>query len=243
MTHTSPIRVLLVDDHDLVRAGFRTIMSVHPRIEVVGEAANGIEAVEKARSLAPDVICLDVQMPHMDGIEATRLITTDPGINSAVLILTTFNREDYLFDALRAGASGFLLKNSSPEQLVDAVVAIASGDALLSPQVTRSVIAHCARASGSPSRGTPTATGTPIINTPSPPMVAPSNPLSLLTDREHEVLHLLAQGLSNQEIATRLFVSEATVKTHVSNVLRKLSLRDRIQAVIFAYENGVAVGT
>ncbi len=251
--NATSIRVLLVDDQELVRAGFRTILSTHPRIEVVGEAGTGIEAVERARELAPDVICLDVQMPDMDGIEATRIIAADPSVRSAILILTTFNREDYLFNALAAGASGFLLKNSSPEQLLDAVVAVAGGDALLSPQVTRSVIERFTGKQESvqsqENREMRVDPGVPVIPgflgvtvAPDEPndQSDPDAPESILTERELDILRHLARGLSNAEIAESLFVSEATVKTHVSNVLRKLSLRDRIQAVIYAYENGVA---
>ncbi|MFC4222336.1 response regulator [Lysinibacter cavernae] len=260
MTEPS-IRVLLVDDQELVRAGFRTIMSIDARIDVVGEAGTGVEAVAAARELNPDVICLDVQMPDMDGIEATRIITADPSVTSAVLILTTFNRDDYLFSALAAGASGFMLKNSSPEQLIAAIVSVASGDALLSPQVTRSVIERFAQTEagaatdGGDSDGGGLA-GTVLAGTvhagtvlageavaqPEPTSAIPEPddaPHLQLTERELEVLKLVAQGLSNLEIAGELFVSEATIKTHVSNLLRKLSLRDRIQAVIYAYEYGV----
>ena len=209
-------RVLLVDDQELVRGGFRIILSSEPGIDVVGEASNGQDAVRLARQLAPDVICMDVQMPGMDGLEATRLIVADRDIRSSVLVLTTFDRDDYLFAALAAGASGFLLKSASPEDLVEAVQVLARGDALLSPTVTRRVIAHVA----------PTVGRVEIPD---------------LTQRETEVLTLVAQGNSNAEIASALFVGEATVKTHVSNVLLKLGVRDRIHAVVFAYENGFAV--
>ncbi|MFU8946652.1 response regulator [Mycetocola zhadangensis] len=219
-------RVLLADDHEMVRAGFRIILGSQPDIEVVGEAATGTEALARAAELRPDVICMDVQMPDMDGLEATRRITADGANTSAVLILTTFDRDDYLFEALSAGASGFLLKNSTPEQLIDAVRVIASGDALLSPAVTRRVIEKF---------GQPTDTTAPAA-----PVARPVA-LDTLTEREAEVLALVAQGLSNAEIAQRLFVGEATVKSHVSKVLQKLGLRDRIQAVVYAYEHGVAV--
>jgi DNA-binding NarL/FixJ family response regulator len=209
-------RVLLVDDQELVRGGFRIILSSEPGVEVVGEAANGQDAVRLARELAPDVICMDVQMPGMDGLEATRLIVADREIRSSVLVLTTFDRDDYLFAALAAGASGFLLKSASPEDLVEAVQVLARGDALLSPTVTRRVIAQVSRAVSR-------------VEIPE------------LTNRETEVLTLVAQGRSNAEIASALFVGEATVKTHVSNVLLKLGVRDRIHAVVFAYENGFAV--
>jgi DNA-binding NarL/FixJ family response regulator len=208
------IRVLLVDDQELVRVGFRIILQSEPGIEVVGEASDGAEAVELARQLRPHVICMDVQMPGTDGIEATRLITADPAIEAGVLMLTTFQREDYLFDALQAGASGFLLKTARAEQLVEAVQVLARGDALLSPDVTRSVIQQFSR---------------PVVQ------AAPVG----LTEREAEVLALVSRGLSNAEIAAELFLGEATVKTHVSKILIKLGVRDRVQAVVFAYDNGL----
>ena len=221
------IRVVVVDDQSLVRAGFRTILDSEDGIEVVGEAADGAEAVAAVAELSPDVVCMDVQMPGMDGLEATRRITTDATSAAAVLVLTTFNREDYLFAALDAGASGFLLKNSSPEQLIEAVQVVARGDALLSPDVTRRVIEAVA--------GRTASTETPRAAAP-----GSCNPvLWTLTDREREVLELLAEGLSNAEIAVRMWVGEATVKTHVSKVLMKLGLRDRVHAVVYAYENGV----
>ena len=214
-------RVLLVDDQELVRTGLRIILQSEPGLEVVGEASTGAAAVELARQLQPDVICMDVQMPDMDGIEATRMLVADETVTAGILILTTFNRDDYLFDALQAGASGFLLKSASPEQLVEAVQVVARGDALLSPDVTRSVIQQFAR---------PQAT----VTDPKPLPVA-------LTDRELDVLRLISRGFSNAEIATQLFVGEATVKTHVSNLFAKLGVRDRVQAVVFAYENGFSV--
>ncbi|WIB60458.1 response regulator transcription factor [Curtobacterium sp. MCLR17_007] len=212
------VRVVLADDQDLVRAGFRIILESEPGIVVVAEAADGAAAVRAVEQHRPDVVCLDVQMPTVDGIEAARRITAlrEP---PAVLILTTFDNDDTLFDALDAGASGFLLKNATPEQLVDAVLTVAAGDALLAPDVTRRVI----------SRAT---TGTV-------PVIAPHAAVPGLTERETEVLRLLGRGCSNAEIATQLFVGEATVKTHVSNVLQKLQLRDRVQAVVWAYEHGV----
>ncbi len=219
-------RVLLADDHEMVRAGFRIILGAQPDIEIVGEAASGAQAVEQAAALAPDVVCMDVQMPGMDGLEATRLIVADPSVRSAVLILTTFDRDDYLFEALRAGASGFLLKNSTPEQLVDAVRVVAAGDALLAPAVTRRVIERFGHE--------------PPEVTQSGSIVVPAA-VQELTEREFEVLGLVAQGLSNAEIASQLYVGEATVKSHVSKVLQKLALRDRIQAVVYAYENGITV--
>ncbi|MCW4385583.1 response regulator transcription factor [Salinibacterium sp. SYSU T00001] len=216
-------RVLLVDDQDLVRAGFRTILQSEPGIEVVGEAASGADAIDRARELQPDVICMDVQMPGMDGLEATRMLVADASVAAGVLILTTFDRDDYLFEALQAGASGFLLKNARAEELIDAVQIVARGDALLSPSVTRRVIARFA--------GDEPAAPAAITN---------SAAVRDLTERELEVLGLIAAGLSNSEIAAKLYVGEATVKTHVSKVLMKLGLRDRIQAVIFAYEHGLA---
>lgn len=221
------IRVLLADDQALLRAALATILDAAADLTVVGQASTGREVVQLAHELRPDVVCMDVQMPELDGIEATRLIRSDPELDCAVLVLTTFNREDYLVQALTAGASGFLLKNSRPEQLADAVRAVAAGDALLSPEVTRSVIS---RAMGSPSAG--------AITGPEP--CPGSAMVEQLTDRETEVLRLVARGLSNDEIAAELVLGRATVKTHVSNVLTKLGLRDRVQAVVFAYRNGLA---
>lgn len=211
-------RVLLVDDQALVRTGFRVILSAQPGIEVVGEASDGLEGVALASSLSPDVVCMDVQMPGIDGLEATRRITADADA-PAVLVLTTFDRDDYLFQALEAGASGFLLKTSSPEQLVEAVRVLASGDALLSPAVTRRVIERFAAVPAA----TPTATDPDVDG---------------LTEREADVFRLLADGLSNAEIAEQLYVGEATVKTHVSNILLKLGVRDRVQAVVRAHRSG-----
>ncbi|MDN5585438.1 response regulator [Brevibacterium aurantiacum] len=212
------IRVLLVDDQSMVRTGFRTILESEDGITVVGEAENGQIAIDRALELSPDVICMDVQMPVMDGLESTAEIVRR-GAAGAVLMLTTFDRDDFLFQALAAGASGFLLKTAEAEQLIDAVTALAGGDGLLSPEVTRRVIERSVRSPGT--------------TTSAPPE------LKLLTDRELEVLHLVATGLSNAEIAGKLFVGEATVKTHVSNLLTKLDIRDRIHVVIFAYENGL----
>jgi len=225
--------VVIVDDQELVRAGFRIILQSEPGIEVLGEAANGADAVTLAAALNPDVICMDVQMPGLDGLEATRQIVADAAIMSSVLILTTFDRDDYLFEALAAGASGFLLKSASPEDLVAAVQVLARGDALLSPDVTRRVIERFAGGGSAPAA--------PASPTPEPSVGRKTGPTAALTERETDVLSLLARGLSNSEIATELYVGEATVKTHVSNVLAKLGVRDRIQAVVFAYENGVAV--
>jgi DNA-binding NarL/FixJ family response regulator len=223
---TDAVRVLLADDQALLRAALATILDAAPDLTVVGQASTGREAVALARELRPDVICMDVQMPELDGIEATRQIRSDPSLSSAVLVLTTFNRDEYLVEALTAGASGFLLKNSRPEQLADAVRAVAAGDALLSPEVTRAVIS---RAMGS-------SAAAPLSDEPAPADAA----VEQLTERETEVLRLVARGLSNDEIAAELVLGRATVKTHVSNVLTKLGLRDRVQAVVFAYRNGLA---
>lgn len=224
---TDSIRVLLVDDHEMVRFGFRTIIGAQDDMEVVGEAGTGREAIDQTARLDPHVICMDVQMPDMDGLEATRKIVADTSTGAAVLILTTFDRDDYLFEALHAGASGFLLKNSGPENLLDAIRVLASGDALLSPVVTKRVLERFAGSGAMP-------TGSPVT-TPQ------TGALDELTARELEVLELVAEGLSNAEIAARLFLGEATVKTHVSKILQKLQLRDRIQAVVYAYEHGVAI--
>ncbi|HET8601981.1 MAG TPA: response regulator transcription factor [Segeticoccus sp.] len=217
-----PLRVVVVDDQQLVRSGFALMLSVEDDIEVVGEAADGRQAVEAVERLRPDVALMDVQMPVLDGIEATREIV---GRDLAkVIILTTFDRDDYVFDGLQAGASGFLLKNAGPERLVEAVRAVGLGHALLAPEVTRRVIAQM--------------TQTPAP-TPPPRSTERARELARLTPREREVLTLLARGLSNAEIARELFLGEATVKTHVSNCLTKLGLRDRVRAVVFAYEAGL----
>lgn len=209
-----PIRVLLVDDQQLVRTGFRMILSVADDIEVTGEATNGSQAIEQVAALRPDVVLMDVQMPVMDGIEATRRLAEQ----TRVVILTTFDQDDYLFDALAAGAAGFLLKNSGPEMLLEAVRSVAQGHALLSPEVTTRVIAQMNRHRAAPGR---------------PDAIAEVD----LTERETEVLVAMARGLSNAEIARELFVGEATVKTHVSNLLAKLGVRDRVQAVAWAYRH------
>ena len=214
-----PIRVLLADDQDLVRAGFRMILAAQGDVDVVGEARDGEEAVSLARRERPDVVLMDVQMPRLDGLAATRRIVADA--TARVVMVTTFDRDDYLFESLRAGASGFLLKNSSPEDLVAAVRTVARGNALLAPEVTRRVVEAAAGR----------------FRPPSAPQH--SERLEGLTDRERDVLHLVGRGLSNTEIARELHVGEATVKTHVSRVLLKLDLRDRVQAVVFAYEAGL----
>jgi DNA-binding NarL/FixJ family response regulator len=214
-----PVRVLLADDQDLVRGGFRMILTAQPDLDVVGEARDGEEAVALAASTHPDVVLMDVQMPRLDGLAATRRIVGSG--DARVVMVTTFDRDDYLFESLRAGASGFLLKNAAPEDLVEAVRTVARGNALLAPEVTRRVLEAAAgrlRPASSPEW---------------------DRRLAELTDREREVLQLLARGLSNAEIARRLVVGEATVKTHVSRVLLKLDLRDRVQAVVLAYEAGI----
>jgi DNA-binding NarL/FixJ family response regulator len=213
------IRVVLVDDQQLVRSGFRLILEAEDDVTVVGEASDGAEALDVVARATPDVVLMDVQMPVLDGLAATRELARRPD-GPAVLMLTTFDRDDYVFEALRAGAAGFLLKNAPPEQLVDAVRVVAAGEGLLAPTVTRRVIAEFARQV--PASSADHAEG-----------------LARLTDREREVLVLVAGGLSNGEIAARLFLGEATVKTHVSNVLLKLALRDRVQAVVLAYESGL----
>ena len=208
------LRVLIVDDQELVRAGFRMILEAQDDIEVVAEASDGVQAIAEAERSDPDVILMDIRMPNMDGVEATRRL---PG--RKVLILTTFDLDEYVVEALRAGASGFLLKDAPPAELVRAVRVLAEGDALLSPSVTRRILDKMI----------------PRLTAPGPPPEA----LQDLTEREREVLTLVAHGLSNGEIAAKLVVSEATVKSHVSHILEKLELRDRVQAVVFAYETGL----
>jgi DNA-binding NarL/FixJ family response regulator len=211
------VRVLLVDDDDLMRAGLRAVLKSDPTVEVVGEAATGRSAVAAARTRHPDVVLMDVRMPDLDGIAATReVLAASPEVR--VLILTTFEQDDYIFGALSAGASGFLLKRTSPEELLAAIHAVAAGDSLLSPSVTRVVVERMAR---------------------QPLPQGDDTRLADLTPREREVLELIARGLSNAEIGTALVIEESTVKTHVKRILMKLGLRDRIQAVIFAYETGV----
>ncbi|HET9898695.1 MAG TPA: response regulator transcription factor [Streptosporangiaceae bacterium] len=247
---TAPVRILVADDQQVVRAGFAALLATQPDFAVVGTAADGAEAVRLSRELHPDVVLMDVRMPGMDGIEATRQLSagqSSTGQPSAghlsagqpsaghlsaghlsagprVLILTTFDLDDYVFDALRAGASGFLLKDVTAERLFDAVRVVAAGDALLAPAVTRRLIGEFARLARSPASAAPA-----------------RHHLETLTARETEVLVLVAEGLSNQQIAARIVVTEETVKTHVSRVLRKLGLRDRTQAVIAAYESGLIV--
>ncbi|MBO9041428.1 response regulator [Curtobacterium flaccumfaciens] len=237
---TTDLTIVLVDDQELVRAGFRVILESEPGFRVVGEAADGAGAVEAVQQLRPDVVCLDVQMPGVDGLEAARRIAALPD-PPAVLILTTFDSDDALFQALEAGASGFLLKNASPERLIDAVRTVAAGDALLAPDVTRRVISRAtASAAAQPSATTTATTATTDTTTTTTTTGDDALAAAGLTERETEVLRLLARGLSNAEIAAELYVGDATVKTHVSNVLQKLALRDRIQAVVWAFEHGVA---
>jgi DNA-binding NarL/FixJ family response regulator len=212
------ISVLLADDQAMVRTGFRMILESEPGITVVGEAANGEQAEDSARRLTPDVVLMDIQMAGTDGIEATRRIAADPELHSRVVIVTTFERDEYVFEALQAGASGFLLKNAPPEDLLHAVRVVADGEALLAPSVTRRIIEQFAHPRANPELGAR---------------------LESLTHRELEVLRLLAGGKSNAELAAELFVSEGTVKTHVSSLLSKLGLRDRVQAVVLAYESGL----
>jgi DNA-binding NarL/FixJ family response regulator len=211
-------RVLIADDDDLMRAGLVELLSGDPSIEIIGEASTGRQAVERARRLDPDVVLMDVRMPDLDGIEATRELTRATP-DTRVLILTTFEQDDYVFGALRAGASGFLVKRTRPEELIAAVHTIAAGDSLLSPSVTGLVIDRMAQQ--------PT------------PDLADQDRLGELTPREREVLELIARGLSNREIATALVVEESTIRTHTKRILMKLGLRDRVQIVIFAYETGV----
>jgi len=210
------IRVLVADDQSMVRAGFRLLLSGEDGIEVVAEAENGLEAVDKAARFQPSVVLMDIRMPELDGLEATRrILAADPGVR--ILILTTFDLGEYIYEALRAGASGFVLKDDPPEQLIAAIRTVAAGDALLSPAVTRRVIQQFTRI----------------------PRAAQPSGLEQLTGRERDVLRLVAQGLSNAEIGEQLYIGETTVKTHVTHVLQKLNLRDRVQAVVLAYQAGL----
>jgi DNA-binding NarL/FixJ family response regulator len=213
------LKVLIVDDQALVRTGFRMILEAEADLEVVGEAGDGAEAIAEARRLEPDVVLMDVRMPELDGIEATRRLLANGDGRTKVVMLTTFDMDEYVYDALRAGASGFLLKDVPPEQLIDGIRAVAHGDALLAPSITRRLIEE-------------------FVRRPPPGSSSPPE-LESLTERELEVLRLIAKGLSNEEIAKQLFVSMATVKTHITHILTKLQLRDRVQAVVLAYESGL----
>ncbi|UZJ32742.1 response regulator [Streptomyces endophytica] len=214
------IRVLIADDQVMVRQGFTVLLNAEPGIEVVGQAVDGLDALDKIAELAPDVVLMDVRMPRLDGIEATRRITTPAGATVKVLVLTTFDLDEYVYEALRAGASGFLLKDASAAELAYAVRVVASGDALLAPNITKRLITEFSR----------------VTRTTRAPLKARAGDL---TERETEVLSLIAQGLSNGEIAERLVVAEQTVKSHVGRILTKLGLRDRTQAAVFAYETGL----
>ena len=210
------IRVLVADDQSMVRAGFRMLLSGEPDIEVVAEASNGLEAVEKAARFHPTVVLMDIRMPELDGLEATRRILAADD-TARILILTTFDLDEYVYEALRAGASGFVLKDEPPEQLLDAIRIVARGDALLSPAVTKRVIRQFTRV----------------------PRPTPTSRLDELTERELEVFRLIARGLSNAEIGRELYISDTTVKTHITHILQKLSLRDRVQAIVLAYQTGL----
>ncbi|WP_412538208.1 response regulator transcription factor [Longispora sp. K20-0274] len=216
----TPIRVLIADDQMMVRQGFTVLLNAEPGIEVVGQAVNGLDAVAQVAELAPDVVLMDIRMPELSGIEATRRITGPADATVKVLVLTTFDLDEYVYEALRAGASGFLLKDASAAELAQAVRVVAAGDALLAPNITKRLIAEFSRIAGGP-------------------RVPSRDRVGDLTERETEVLSLIAQGLSNAEIAGSLVVAEQTVKTHVSRILVKLGLRDRTQAAVFAYETGL----
>ena len=223
------LRVVVADDQALVRAGFCGIVAATPGLAVVGEAGTGADAVEVTRRNRPDVVLMDVRMPDTDGIEATRQITGSPGLAARVLILTTFDLDEYVYSALHAGASGFLLKSTEPAELVNAIRVVAAGDALLAPSVTRRLVEEFTRRPvPRPARPEPPATGAPAVS------------LDAITGREREVLALIATGLSNSEIAARLCISEATAKTHVGHLLTKLGARDRVHLVIIAYQSGMA---
>jgi DNA-binding NarL/FixJ family response regulator len=215
------VRIVIADDHDVVRSGFASLLDTQQEFTVIGTAPDGVQAVRISRELQPDVVLMDIRMPRMDGIEATRRLTSRGSSAPRVLVLTTFDLDEYVYEALRAGASGFLLKDVTAERLFEAVRVIAAGDALIAPAITRRLISQFAQQSAAPRPATPR--------------------LEELTPRETQVLRLIAEGLSNSEIAGRLVVTEETVKTHVSRVLNKLGLRDRTQAVIVAYETGLVV--
>jgi DNA-binding NarL/FixJ family response regulator len=235
------IRVLLADDQALIRAGFRVLLEAADDIEVVGDAVNGEQAIELAAAKRPDVILMDIRMPGTDGLAATRKIAADEGLQGTkIIILTTFETDEYVYQALRAGASGFLVKDAEPEELIRAVRVVHRGEALLSPSVTRRLIASLASRAPAAPAGTAgsagTAGGRDFAN-----RALPGSDLARLTEREREVLALVAQGLSNEEIAARLFLSPLTTKTHVSRIMTKLGARDRAQLVVIAYESGLVV--
>ena len=253
MLDKGPVRVLLVDDQPLLRMGFRLILEGEDDLCIVGEASNGAEAVRHVRELAPDVVLMDVRMPVLDGIEATRAIAAS-GSDAKIIILTTFDLDEYAFAALRAGASAFLLKDVAPAELISAVRVVASGDAVVAPRVTQRLLETYVRGAGAggadPAGGTDPAGGDGGrrggVDDGGQPAGSPARPgrdplLEDLTPRENEMLGALAEGLSNAEIAHRYFLSEATVKTHVRRILTKLHLRDRVQAVVYAYETGLVV--
>ncbi|MDQ0986952.1 response regulator transcription factor [Streptomyces sp. V2I9] len=217
---TPPIRAVIADDQMMVRQGFSVLLNAEPDIEVVGQAVNGLDAIDKVAELAPDVVLMDIRMPELGGIEATRRITSPEGSTVKVLVLTTFDLDEYVYEALRAGASGFLLKDASADELAHAVRVVAAGDALLSPNITKRLIVEFSRTAGAPR----------------PPV---KERIGDLTERETEVLTLIAGGLSNAEIAREIIVAEQTVKTHVGRILVKLGVRDRTQAAVFAYESGL----
>ncbi|MFE9235691.1 response regulator [Streptomyces sp. NPDC007007] len=217
---TPPIRAVIADDQMMVRQGFTVLLDAEPDIEVVGQAVHGLDAIDKVAELAPDVVLMDIRMPELGGIEATRRITSRGGSTVKVLVLTTFDLDEYVYEALRAGASGFLLKDASADELAHAVRVVAAGDALLSPNITKRLIVEFSRTAGAPRAPLKERVGD-------------------LTERETEVLTLIAGGLSNAEIARQLIVAEQTVKTHVGRILVKLGLRDRTQAAVFAYESGL----
>ncbi|MGW6584843.1 response regulator [Streptomyces globisporus] len=217
---TPPIRAVIADDQMMVRQGFSVLLNAEPDIEVVGQAVNGLDAIDKVAEHAPDVVLMDIRMPELGGIEATRRITSPEGSTVKVLVLTTFDLDEYVYEALRAGASGFLLKDASADELAHAVRVVAAGDALLSPNITKRLIVEFSRTAGAPRA--------PL-----------KERIGDLTERETEVLTLIAGGLSNAEIARQLIVAEQTVKTHVGRILVKLGLRDRTQAAVFAYESGL----
>jgi DNA-binding NarL/FixJ family response regulator len=223
-----PISVLLVDDQELMRMAFRMVIESQPDLSVAGEAANGLEAIAAVQALQPDVLLMDVRMPDLDGVEATRRIVGS-GSTARVIILTTFDLDEYVYSALRAGASGFLLKDAQPADLLSAIRAVASGDAVVAPSITRRLLDTYAHRLGSPGDGGPSERLGPVQR----------EQLAQLTARENEVLLLVARSMSNAEIAERLVLSEATVKSHVGRILAKLDLRDRVQIVVFAYESGL----